>query len=348
MSGSLEDLEAGLGARRGRLDDGGPELVLSYGSFEAEHRALTVGCAWLDRAHAGRLEIAGADRQRFVNAYVTCDVKSLSPGQQAYGFFTSPQGRILADALFLAFEDRFWVELPPGQEEAIAAHLRKFVIADRVTIAPLSSLLPLTLAGPGAEAVLEAGGVAANPGSLHDRVALFGHDVVLAWTPRPGIAAWTLWVAPESAAPLAGRLGEAGAVPVGWQAYETARAERGVPRFGRDFGPQNFPQETGLEETVSYTKGCYLGQEVVARIHYRGGVQKSLRGLTFDRLPAAGTPLSFEGREVGVATTAVDSPTLGRPIGLGILHKRGAEPGTRLELEGGGTAEVTALPFVGP
>lgn len=342
----LEDLETRLGARRGRLDDGGPELVLSYGSVADEHRALVSGCAWLDRSHSGRLEIAGADRLRFVNAYVTCDVKSLAPGQVTYGFFTNPQGRILADASFLALEDRLWVELPPGQEEAIAAHLKKYLIADRVTIAPLSSHLPLALSGPGAGAVLEAGGAAAVPDGPYGPATLFEHDAILAWAERPGLPSWTLWVAPESAASLAERLIAAGAVPAGWEAHEAARVERGIPRCGRDFGPQSFPQETGIDEAVSYTKGCYLGQEVVARIHYRGGVQKTLCGLAFARLPAAGTALSLEGREVGAATTVVDSPALGRPIGLGILHKRGAEPGMRLTLPDGTTAEVTPLPFV--
>ncbi|HEX5719529.1 MAG TPA: aminomethyl transferase family protein, partial [Thermoanaerobaculia bacterium] len=109
----------------------------------------------------------------------------------------------------------------------------------------------------------------------------------------------------------------------------------GIPRFGRDFGPDNFPQETGIEEAVSYTKGCYLGQEVVARIHYRGGVQNVLRKLTFEGIePAQGVALLHDGREAGRATTVVGS------MGLGILHRRAAEPGTRVEVEGGGTALV--------
>ncbi|HEY0553554.1 MAG TPA: glycine cleavage T C-terminal barrel domain-containing protein, partial [Thermoanaerobaculia bacterium] len=125
------------------------------------------------------------------------------------------------------------------------------------------------------------------------------------------------------------------------------RAEAGIPRFGRDFGAENFPQETGAEEAVSYTKGCYLGQEVVARIHYRGGVQKSLRGLVFDcAAPAPGAALLAEGREAGTVTTVVDSIALGRPIGLAILHRRGAGTGIRLEVAGGGTAEVRDLPLV--
>lgn len=336
------------GARLGALDPGGAEAVLSYGSTEGEYRALTEGAALLDRSALDRLEITGADRGRFVNAYVTCDLKTLAAGQGTYGFFTNPQGRILADATFLALEDRFRVELPPGQAEAIAAHLRKFLIADRVEIAPLAAAVPLAVAGPRAAALLGGAAEALAEGELaHARATLHGVEVVLARTPRLGVPAWTLWAPAEAAEGLAEALAAAGAVPVGGLALEVVRAERGIARFGRDFGPQNFPQETGIDGAVSYTKGCYLGQEVVARIHYRGGVQKSLRGLAFDRLPEPGAALSLDGREVGAATTALRSPALDRPIGLGILHKRGGEPGTRLEVAGGGTAEVRELPFVG-
>lgn len=342
----LRNLHARLGARFGPLDPGGAETVLSYGPVAAEHGALTSGRALLDRSGIDRLAITGADRQRFVNAYITCDLKALAPGQGAYGFFTNPQGRILADATFLALEDRFWVELPAGQGEAVAAHLRKFLIADRVEIAPLAAV-PLALAGPDAAALLGAAAAGLPEGErAHARVSWEGFEVTLARTPRLGFAAWTLWGAPESAAALAERLVAAGAGPVGAEAQEIVRAERGIPRYGRDFGAQNFPQETGIEEAVSYTKGCYLGQEVVARIHYRGGVQKALAGLLFETLPAPGTALSLDGREVGTVTTAVDSIALGKPIGLAILHKRGAEPGTRLERADGGGAEVRALPFV--
>ena len=165
-----------------------------------------------------------------------------------------------------------------------------------------------------------------------------------------GTEAFTLWVSASIASHLAERLLEIpGVVPAGFEALEVLRTEAGLARFGRDFGPENFPQETGAEEAaVSYTKGCYLGQEVVARIHYRGGVQKTLRGLDFGTGPAPepGAPLLHEGRESGTATTVVGSVALGRPIGLAILHRRAAEPGTRLELPGGGAAEVRELPFV--
>lgn len=318
-------------------------------SIEGEYRALREGCGVVERPRAGRLEMLGADRQRFLNAYVTCDVKSLAPGAGAYGFLTSAQGRILSDLVVLVHEDRLWLELPPGQDEEMAEHLRKYIIVDRVEIRPLADMLPITVAGPRAGEVLGAAPLPEPPWH-HARTLVRGTEVALQRGDRAGSPSFTLWVSASIAPHLMRRLVEAGAKPVSLEALEILRAEAGVPRFGLDFGPESFPQETGIEEAVSYTKGCYLGQEVVARIHYRGGVQKVLRSLVFegDAPPAAGTRLLHEGREAGAVGTAVRSIALGRPVGLSILHKRAAEPGTRLEVEGGGMAEVLASPILSP
>lgn len=313
-----------------------------------EYRALRNGCGLLDRSEAvGRLELVGADRHRFLNAYVTCDVKALTPGQGAYGFFTNPQGRILSDTVVLAHEDRLWLEVASGRERMLADHLKKYILADRVEVRTLDDMVPLTLLGPRAGEALS--GVELPPGDWqHARVMVRGTEVALVRSGRLGAEAYTLWVSASIASHLAGDLLENPEVkPAGLEAWEILRTEAGIPRFGMDFGEENFPQETGAEEAVSYTKGCYLGQEVVARIHYRGGVQKILRGLVFDSgaLPAHGTPLLFEGREAGLVGTALASPALGHPIGLAILHRRAAEPGTPLDFEGG-RAEVRELPFL--
>jgi tRNA-modifying protein YgfZ len=344
----LAKLHQRLGAVLGPLD-GGAIAPLRYGPVAGEVRALREGSGLADRSWTGRLELLGADRHRFLNAYVTCDVKELGPGEGAYGFFTNPKGGILSDVVVLVHEDRLWLQLPPGQEAAMAAHLRKYVLADRVEVRPLEDMLPISLFGPRAAEVL---GAELPPAGewRHVRAMIHGTEVALQRTGRLGAEAWTLWVSASIAGHLMEQLLEIpGVVLAGFEALEVLRTEAGIARFGRDFGPENFPQETGAEEAaVSYTKGCYLGQEVVARVHYRGGVQKTLRGLDFGTGPAPepGTPLLYDGRESGIATTVVDSAALGRPIGLAILHRRAAERGTRLELKGGGAAEVRELPFV--
>lgn len=311
-------------------------------TLEEEVRALREGCGLVDLSpSAGRIEMLGPDRLRFLNAYVTCDVKGLAPGDGAYGFLTSHQGRILADLVALAFEDRLWLQVPAGQEGAVTDHLKKYILADRVELRSLDDMTPLALAGPRATEAL-GGAEPPPPGDWrHHRAKVHGTEVELQRTARLGVEAWTLWVSASIAPHLSRSLAEVpGVTRVGFEALEVVRTEAGIPRFGPDFGPDNFPQETGAEEAVSYTKGCYLGQEVVARIHYRGGVQKVLRGLAFQgTAPETGAPLLHEGREAGKVGTVVQSPGLG-PVGLAILHRRAAEPGTRLELPDGGVAEV--------
>jgi folate-binding protein YgfZ len=324
--------------RRLRAEIGEPDgfpVPLRYGPVEEELRILKESAGIADLSWRGRLELLGKDRLRFLHNYVTCDVKGLAPGAGAYGFFTSPQGRILSDAVLLAQEDRLWVEVGPGQEEPIGSHLRKYILADRVEVRGLDDMLPITVLGPRAEAVLGADLAALEKDWSHARIAVHGTEVELQRRGLMGAPAWTLWVSASVAAPLVERLIAEGARPVGFEALEALRVEAGIPRFGRDFGPDNFPQETGIEEAVSYTKGCYLGQEVVARIHYRGGVQNVLRKLVFEDVePVQGATLLHDGREAGKATTVAG------PMGLGILHRRAAEPGTRVEVEGGGTALV--------
>ncbi len=323
--------------------------------IEAGYLALRESWGVVEAEGGGRLELAGADRERFLNGLVTCEVKGLAAGSGRHGFVTSAQGRVLADVVVLGLDDRLRLELPAGREEAIDEHLRKYVVADRVEIVRGPGLSTLLVAGPGAEAALAAraagGGLPAEPWAHAERriggaaVRLFRHPLV-------GVPAFALCAAPESAAEVSGALlGEAGGSgagrAIGCAALEAVRVEEGIPRFGREFGPDNFPQETGFEDAVSFTKGCYLGQEVVARIHYRGQVNRALRGLVFDgeKPPPEGAAVVFEGREAGRLTSVARSPRLGRPVALTMIHRRAAAPGTEVEIEGGHGARVVELPF---
>jgi folate-binding protein YgfZ len=325
-------------------------VALHYGDPDAEARALRTGAGLLDRSWVGGLELTGADRQRFLHGLVTCDVKGLAPGAGAHGFFTQVKGRVLAEVLVLARADRLWLELPADAPGPLAEHLSKYRIADRVEVAPLAAVA-LAVAGPRAAVVLAAAGLPAPAERwAHAAGTLAGLEVAVARHGRLGAEGFALWAPVEGAGAAVEALlaagGAAGVLPVGFLAAEAVRVEAGVLRGGVDFGPDHFPQETGIDEAVSYTKGCYLGQEVVARIHYRGGVHRSPRGLVFDDgCGAPGAALLHEGREAGTATTVVRSPALGRTVGLAILHERAAAAGTRLEVAGGGGAVVRELPL---
>ncbi len=323
-----------------------------YGDPAAEVEALRSGFGLVDRSWVSRVTVSGADRIRFLSGLVTCDFSNLGPSQGAYGFFTQIKGRILADATLLLLDDAVWLELPAGHADTVIAHMSQYRIADQVDFVSRSDVrVPLTVMGPDAAAALSAVNALPVAAGNHLEARVHQVEVRVVRERRFGVPAWTLWVATRDAAQLTRSLIDSGARPAGFRALETVRIEEGRPRFGVDFGVENFPQETGLEaEAVSYTKGCYLGQEVVARIHYRGGVQRHLRGLqihdqtqSIDTL--VGAELTLEGRPVGRMTSVVRSSRLGGWVGLAIVHRKGADPGTELafgETEG---AKIVALPF---
>ena len=349
---ALASLHRQLGAELIPLPVAAPEEGLlvpaDYGDVAAEYQALTSGCGVIDRCWAAALELTGADRQRFLNGQVTCDLKPLTPGQGTYGFFTTAKGRVHADVAVLAGPEELWLEVPALRAEALREHLQRYIIADRVEIRSRPELA-ITLAGPRAAELVP--GAPAEPWA-HGRVTVHGVEARAVCQEGLGVPAITLWLPPEAAGELIPALlempldsGERPR-PVGYRALDARRVEAGIPWFGRDFAADNFPQETGLEQAVSYTKGCYLGQEVVARLHYRGQVSRQVRGLRFDGPPPqAGTALLLDDREVGAVSSALRSPALGQSIGLGVIQRRGFAPGTQLQLAGGGTAVVVELPF---
>lgn len=337
----------------------GVEAAADYGDPSAEGEALRSACGLIERPWTSGLEMLGKDRARFLGGYVTCEVKGLEPGTGAYGFVTNAKGRVLADPTVLALDDSLWLELPPDRTQEISQHLAKYAIFDQVEIRPLDDRVAFGLIGPRSTEALGAAAEVPEATWSHRAAEIVGSEVRVVREPPfevlgRKIPAWTLWV-PAGDAPSCFQAliaaGAGGLVPAGHRAFDGLRIEAGRPLYGLDFGDGNFPQETGLEaQAVSYDKGCYLGQEVVARIHYRGGVNRHLRGLIFDSGatdPAGGAVLAG-GREAGTVTSTALAG--GRWIGLAILHQR-AEPDTEVEIAGTeaagrSTARVVELPFV--
>jgi tRNA-modifying protein YgfZ len=312
-----------------------PEEVAA--DFAVDLAALREGAALIER-DGDLLELTGPDRLRLLNGLVTADVKAVAPGSAIGGFFTSGQGKILADFRLLALPESCWLLLPKGAGEAIRSHLEKYKVASRVEILQVENRRLFELRGARAGRVAaEAFELLSDGGEVQGTIfAEGGRFLLLPEAFQPG--------RPPTLRLRAGSDTELRAVSA--KVADLVRVEDGELVFGVDFSIENFPQETGREGAVSYTKGCYLGQEIVARIHYRGGVQRQPRGVRFaaGEPPSAGTALLLEGRPVGRATSVARSPRFGA-IGLGLLHQRGSAPGTRLEVEGGGEAEVVALPF---
>ena len=252
-----------------------------YGDEAGEYAALREACGLIDRSWTVGIEMRGEDRARYLGGLVTCDVKGLQEGQGVYGFVTTLKGRVMSDLVVLALDERLWLEVPPGMGDVLAEHLGKYVIVDRVEIGPLAGVIPLSLVGPRSHEVVAEARELPEDDYSHREISLCGVEARLMREPMlDGVPGWTLWVPTGEAERLLTELTKSGspARPVGHRALDRLRVEAGRPLCGVDFGDTNFPQETGLEEAVSYTKGCYLGQEVVARIHYRGGSQPSSAG----------------------------------------------------------------------
>lgn len=323
-----------------------------YQDAAGEYRALDRGCGLVDRLWVEHLELRGEDRGRFLNGMVTGDTRSLAPGEGRFVFFTSVQGKILAEARVRALAESLLLELPAGRAAAIAEHLARYVVADRVALALRPEMRALCLIGPDAESVAArlAGGRPLPEGRWSSRqVSYEGYEVVLGREERLGGPAVSLYLAAADAAAVADSLlrpveGPA-AQPAGVVAAEARRIEAGQARFGPDYGPDRFPQEVGESDALDFEKGCYLGQEVVARIHYRGKVNHRLCGLRLDgsELPAPGSAVELEGQEAGRSGSAVRSPGSGRSLALAVLHRRATE-GARVEVAGS-PAEVVDLPF---
>ncbi len=330
----------------------GPLAIARYGEVEAEYESLRRGCGLVDRLWVEHLELTGEDRRRFLNGMVTGDTRALEAGEGRFVFFTSAQGRILAEARVSALAESLLLELPGGCAEPIAEHLSRYIVADRVELLPRPDLRALTLVGPGAWAV--AGRLAPGADEPADRWYSLGAEweggaLVLAREERLGGPAITVRVAEEAAQAVAERLLEeldgAAARPAGFTTAEALRVEAGLARYGPDFGDDRFPQEVGETDALDFEKGCYLGQEVVARIHYRGKVNHRLCGLRLGggELPPPGSVVELEGGDVGRSGTAVRSPGLGESIALAVVHRK-AETGAAIGV-GGETAQVVDLPF---
>jgi glycine cleavage system T protein len=327
-----------------------------YGDPVREYRALREGVGLADRSPLGKVVVTGRDRQGFLQGMLTNDVKSLVPGQGMPAAFLDAHGKVMALLCVYALEDRLWLELPVGLTEKTLQTLDKYLISEKAYFeAADEAFAVLAVQGPGSRAILErlAGkGLELAP-FAHTEAALAGAAVRIINRAEAGSPGYHVWAAREHGAALWRAILDAGARPVGIEALDAARVEAGVPWYGHDVDDTVILPETRLESLVSYTKGCYIGQEVVARVKYRGHVNRALTGLVLEgaAVPAYGARVIADGKEIGRITSAVRSPALGRPIALGYVRREHFEPGTAVHVEVGGVpvpAHVAALPFIQP
>ncbi len=286
---------------------------------------------FFDEDGRGKLAITGRDREKFLQGLLTQDMKAIAPGRGALACALTVKGKAIADMRVYALPDAFLLDVAPGRAGALAEHLRKYVIAAQVGIEDRSpALATIAVEGPRARDVLSLPDVPSPLG-----IAPFDGGRFLARASISGEDGWRLLLPREEALAAAAALREAGARPISPDAVEWLRIEAGVPLYGRDLDEHTLPPEAGLEAAaISYTKGCYLGQETIARLHFLGHINRRLMGLVFegdDPSPPAGTLLyTPDRREIGRVTSPGYSPTLGRPVALGYVRREANAPGTRL------------------
>jgi folate-binding protein YgfZ len=334
----------------------GVRLPSRFGDFGQEYAALRRSVALVDTNFRAFFAFTGPDRQRYLNALLTSNVRDLKPGQGTLGLLLTPQGHILAEIEALACEDRILAVSHAMVRERIYSTFEKFIIMDDVTLEDITPVTgTLDLMGPRTEELL----VEAGQKGFADWSQFASVETQLAQIPCRiirreigGHPAATLIVPVERLGQLwrtlAARVRGFGGTTAGMEALNSVRLEFGMPWFGYDFDDKHIPHEAGLEHShISYEKGCYTGQEIVERVRSRGQVNRRLVEMQFSgsTAPPAGTKVLQDGKETGEITSAGYSPSLGRAIGLGYVRREQSALGTRLDASGT-PAEVIAPPLL--
>jgi folate-binding protein YgfZ len=341
----------------------GWSMPLRYGDPKAEYRLAREGAALFDLSHRGKVEVIGPEAATYLHNLVTNDIKNLPYSDGCEAFLCNVQARVLAYALvyclkvfddvaFVSSHAAYWLDVDPGFGDKVLRHLDRHLISEQVELADrTAAFAQLHLAGPGAPALIEQDGISGLSGHQlmqngfgpdtvqfrrNDRLGVPGFDIVC-----PAAAATGYWH----------RYLERGARPAGLAAEEILRLEAGTPVYGRDITENNLAPEIGrTAQAISYTKGCYLGQEPIVRLRDLGHANRVLTGLRIegsDPVPD-GARLWRDGKEAGQVTSSVYSPGIGTAIALAYVRRGSTDAGTVLEVETPAQrrrAEVASLPL---
>ena len=310
---------------------------------EQEFTALTEGAGWLDQSDRSRLCLLGADRARFLHGQVTNDINGLGEFTGCYAALVNAKGKMESDLFAYRLANEILLDFEPGLTAAIQARLERYVIAEDVEIADVAPHFGLlTVQGPQAEAVLTKLDLPAPTEPL--TVAQTEDEIYIVHQPRLGTDGFDLFIPIDAMNAWRERLATI-APRCQMPAFEKARVLATIPQFGVDLTTDNFPPEGGLEtRAISYAKGCYIGQEIIARIRTYGKVNKVLRGLSLEGAAAVGDPVLHEEKPVGTLSSVCHEPS----AALAIIKRTASEPGTVLSVDtknGSVSAQVATLPF---
>lgn len=332
-------------------------IPANYGDAAAEYAAVREGGAGLiDLSARGRIQLSGSEAVPFLNGLISNDVKTLEPGSWMSAAFPNVQGRLLAAVRILNRGEHFLIDTEAATHAKVWKLLERFTMAGDFHITDVTAETALiSVQGAGAVALIQNAMGAAAAAVERQRVvqtqSAQGTEVFIIRDTHTAEHGFDLFVAAEHSRSLWNKFQASQAQPIGLDALEVLRIEAGLPRYGVDMDETTILSETNLDDAVSFTKGCYIGQEIIARIKYRGHVAKKLTGLLFEGKVeiASGAKIVAGERDAGRITSVTWSPSLGCSIALGYVKYDFLAPGTSVRVmqdEIEHAAEVAELPFV--
>jgi len=306
-----------------------PSTPADYGDVRTEFHALLSGCGVYDLSWRAKISLTGGDRVRWLNGMVTNNVRDLAPSHGVYAFLLNAQGHIQADLYAFNRGESLLVDVERSQRDMVLQLFDHYIIADDVEVADISDkLTAIGLTGPESHNVLERAGLAGPELTWLQFADLTWQQqpITLLHSGEEAKESWQVWTAPEHFTALWDALVKAGATPAGASALNLFRIARAIPQFGEDIRDKDLPQETGQTRALNFTKGCYLGQEIVERIRSRGAVHRQFTAFLVEGpLPAPGAKIQVgnDEKEVGEITSSADLPLPAgnRAVALGYLRR---------------------------
>ena len=331
----------------------GAAPVANFGDVRGEFQALLGGCGIYDLSWRSKIVLTGSDRVRWLNGMATNNIRDLAAGHGVYNFLLNAQGRIQADLYAFNRGESLLVDVERAQREKVLQLFDHYIIADDVEVADISDkLTAIGLTGPESKQVLANAGITVGGlGYLQFADGTWqGQSITVLRSGEEAKESWQVWIAPEQASGLWEALVNAGAKPAGSSALNLFRISRGIPQMGEDIRDKDLPQETGQTRALNFTKGCYLGQEIVERIRSRGAVHRQFAAFDVTgALPAPGTKIVTDDpekgeKEVGEITSSAELPLPAgnRAVALGYLRREAADKSLRA---GTATVKPTGVPI---
>ena len=328
---------------------GGYEVPDHYGDVQSEYRSARTAAVVVDRSPRGKLLVRGSDRDRFLHGMLTNTVEGLGPDQGNHAAITDPKGSTQADLHLYRRGDHFLIETEPGLHPKVTEFLDRYLIGDDVEIEDVTERYAIVgVQGPDSPGLMNALGADVGELAPYASTPAGSVDATVVKRSYTGEIGYDVWVEADGAPGVWRSLVEAGASPAGEAAIEVLRVEAGLPKYGVDVDGRVVPLEGGMADTVDFEKGCFIGQEVLAKMQNLGKPRRYLVGVAVEGEDPIEpeTEISVEGKKVGWTGSSVKSIALDRSIALASIRRGFEIPGQVVSLGDSGGGVITPLPFV--